>query len=527
VSRSWETLVVLVAALAGLAGLVRLMPAYLTLQGFPLDDAWVHAVYARSLAEAGLLAFNPGIPAPGITSPLWAALLALLRLLAPDPETLVLASKLAGFALHAGAAVLVLRSLSAAGAAVPERLLGAGLVALHPDLIAGSVSGVEIPLAALAGCALLWAAQHERPWRYAAVSLLVPAVRPDLVVLSCAIPLAVIGGADRARLARFVGAAVAASLLPLVLLLGRDLALVGSLLPVVPPAAVETSLVDAQVLGFGRLLGQVPVTDSSFLVLLAAAAAVWCLWQGTAPGRLPAAALLVGLGFCVVSFALFPPAPPSTATGAFTVADQRYVLAALPLIVGTLPAVLRRGAAPLLAPRTLFVLRCALAALLVVSLAVHAPRRYMHLANDAQAVDDLQVSAGRSLRAVAPGDAVWAVFPGAIRYFGNGHVVDLSGARSPEVRGPGAASFLSAHPPRFIEIVPGRTEVDPEARRRMKGMRFQTRTRDTWTGSVEQVEQWLALCADETVAGHIRVDHQVLPFRCARGVGPAGPAPSR
>ena len=41
--------------------------------GFPLDDAWIHMVYGRGLASAGELAFNPGTPSTGTTSPAWAA----------------------------------------------------------------------------------------------------------------------------------------------------------------------------------------------------------------------------------------------------------------------------------------------------------------------------------------------------------------------------------------------------------------------------------------------------------------------
>lgn len=45
--------------------------------GFPLDDAWIHQTYARNLAESGQLAFVPGVPSAGSTSPLWSLLLGL------------------------------------------------------------------------------------------------------------------------------------------------------------------------------------------------------------------------------------------------------------------------------------------------------------------------------------------------------------------------------------------------------------------------------------------------------------------
>ncbi len=45
--------------------------------GFPLDDAWIHQVYARNLARSGQLAFVPGVPSAGSTAPLWTFLLSL------------------------------------------------------------------------------------------------------------------------------------------------------------------------------------------------------------------------------------------------------------------------------------------------------------------------------------------------------------------------------------------------------------------------------------------------------------------
>ncbi len=49
--------------------------------GFPLDDAWIHQTYARNLADSGQLAFVPGAPSAGSTSPLWSLLLGIGYLL--------------------------------------------------------------------------------------------------------------------------------------------------------------------------------------------------------------------------------------------------------------------------------------------------------------------------------------------------------------------------------------------------------------------------------------------------------------
>ncbi|GAP20939.1 hypothetical protein [Leptolinea tardivitalis] len=53
--------------------------------GFPLDDAWIHQVYARNLVQRGEWSFNPGQPSGGSTSPLWSVLLAGAYLLKISP----------------------------------------------------------------------------------------------------------------------------------------------------------------------------------------------------------------------------------------------------------------------------------------------------------------------------------------------------------------------------------------------------------------------------------------------------------
>jgi len=54
------------------------------LLGFPLDDAWIHQTYARNLAGSGQLAYLPGQPSAGSTSPAWSYLLSIGYLLGLD-----------------------------------------------------------------------------------------------------------------------------------------------------------------------------------------------------------------------------------------------------------------------------------------------------------------------------------------------------------------------------------------------------------------------------------------------------------
>jgi len=49
--------------------------------GFPLDDAWIHQVYARNLAQTGEWAFSVGENSAGSTAPLWSGILSIGHLL--------------------------------------------------------------------------------------------------------------------------------------------------------------------------------------------------------------------------------------------------------------------------------------------------------------------------------------------------------------------------------------------------------------------------------------------------------------
>ncbi len=56
--------------------------------GFPLDDAWIHQVYARNLAWYGQWSFKPGTISAGSTSPLWTFVLSIGYLLGEQPAYL-------------------------------------------------------------------------------------------------------------------------------------------------------------------------------------------------------------------------------------------------------------------------------------------------------------------------------------------------------------------------------------------------------------------------------------------------------
>lgn len=115
--------------------------------GVPLDDTWIHFVYARNLAEHGGFYYNPGVPEAGFTSPLWIILLAIpLKLVLPLVIGPVPVSKAlsVGFAILASAlAYYLVRSYTDSHLA---GLLAGTLVALDPTFSFSKVSGMEVTL---------------------------------------------------------------------------------------------------------------------------------------------------------------------------------------------------------------------------------------------------------------------------------------------------------------------------------------------------------------------------------------------
>ena len=82
-SRLVSSMVIALVACLGVTGYV--LWAYSQgLAGFPLDDAWIHQTYARNLAETGQLAYLPGEPSAGSTSPAWSFLLSIGYMLGLD-----------------------------------------------------------------------------------------------------------------------------------------------------------------------------------------------------------------------------------------------------------------------------------------------------------------------------------------------------------------------------------------------------------------------------------------------------------
>lgn len=152
-----DGLFLLLAALA--VGLYVFLAGQRFAIGFPLDDAWIHQVYARNLAQEGQWAFVQGESSAASTSPLYSLLLALGNLLGLTP-----------FAWAYGLGIAALGLAASMGGRLGERLfptvpyvgLGTGLAMLLAwHHVWAAASGMETMLFMALSLAVLYAASWE------------------------------------------------------------------------------------------------------------------------------------------------------------------------------------------------------------------------------------------------------------------------------------------------------------------------------------------------------------------------------
>ena len=495
-------------------------PSYLFHLGFPLDDAWIHAVYARSFAQHGMLAYNPGIPANGETSPLWAVLTAWPYVLTGRTAVDVALVKLTGLLLHAGTALLawvLARRLRASALLAATSAL---LVAFHPDLIAASVSGMEVPLATLLALWAILEGLDGPSWRLALVCFLTPLGRPEVASVPV-IFFALCAIVEReGRFLRAAAIALVSSLASFGLMAYRNLHITGRPLPATFYAKVTwpgSSWMGVQWAGFTELIGRFAVAGSLLLLVLLTAVALWLMLQRVraqqSDPRLDgdtkaAMVFLTGMVFFSLSFTLIPPVDPP----AFY--HQRYALPGLLLVLFSMPMLIDVVLRALPDIRFARYARYGVVVALGALIALPLPNRLRHLANDARNIDDVQVAEGKSLANQSPAAVVWAVDAGAIRYFGNAFVVDAMGLNSPDLLGANAQTFLNAHPAQYLSFVQGWTRLDTSPPQQMAGTVFRPSTPYTVTSVQMMAAHYLIRCAP-SLRGRYSIVQRAFDLACA------------
>ena len=432
------------------------------LVGFPLDDAWIHMVYARSLAALDGFAYNPGLQEAGATSPLWAVVLVPASLVAR-----VLGISVALPAKLTGILVAAAGSLAAAGLA---RALGLGLavelaaglaIAVDPGLAFAQVSGMEVMLAGgLAAFALgqLALGRHKTAGLAAGLAVL---ARPEMALLAAL----VLGFAEwrlqkrRAPLRERLWVLAPAVVLVLAWL-GFCLTVTGHPLPntvYAKLASRQEYLSHNLTVVFGQLMPQSPWFARGAGMVLWAVGAIAMFRRGWAAGLVAAFPILFLLG--VAGSQLL------REIDAFY--WQRYVLPAQVFVLLTLAVGAAQAVAWAWRRRRLNwgIASVVGVALLLSGSVVDLPsalaKRARLYAWNCQNIEELNVAMATWLRDNIPAHETIAVNDaGAARYFGRHRVLDLMGLnhhgllhREPEALGElGRVGVLSVFPSWFPSV---------------------------------------------------------------------------
>ena len=435
--------------------------------GFRLDDAWIHLVYGRGLLRDGFLAYAPGVPSTGCTSPLWAVVLAALHGAlggSPAPGSIV------GAVLAAGAALQVTAAIAAAD--LTRRLTGVGLagivggavIALAMPWTAAAFSGMEVTLTGLLLLLGVRAAVGGG-WTAAGVWLaLAGLARPESGIVTMVVAgMVIVRSAPSARPAVLLRL-LAPSAVAAAAFVGYDLWASGAPLPATFYAKNATSFGDLPrrfAVAMSQLLTAVPPLMAGLGWI--ALAGYWP-WSGKqrapgaeraktangAPAISPLLPLAAGGAFLLANLLLIDPADPA----AFY--HLRYLLPSVPLLlVALVVGASRVGAA--LPPRFARFARVPVAALLgltLVEAAIGVGPVSRHLHNDVRNINEVQRRIGVELgAALPPGTWIAASDAGAIRYFSDLPTVDVIGLNTPEMLAPDDA-FVQAHPVEALVVLP-------------------------------------------------------------------------
>lgn len=442
--------------------------------GFPLDDAWIHFVYARSLVDEGGFHYNTGVAETGMTSPLWVVLAAAPHALvrerprerdagggaaaAARAETgaagaaaaapararnpawrVVIGAKILSLACGIAGIVALFALARAIGEGRAVALAAACLAALDPSLTFARASGMEVPLFIALVLGALLAAVRARAILAGLAAGLAVVARPEgaVVLPVVALLLARRGVLRRPHAARDLAAAALLAALPSLLYVVFCLRATGAPLPNTFYAKFTArnplSLGTLESIAFGwrhYVAGNLPYFTLGIGALLAIAGVA-----RAAIARNTAALVTLAAGPILFASAL---ATRGFAPGHFFY-WERWLIPAFPFLFLAMALGLGafRDAAAAIAARgdnarargiagaALF---AALAALTLWPLP-RALRERSHLfAWNCQNIEEMNVALGEWIDRTLPLETVVAVNDaGALRYFGHRPTVDLLG----------------------------------------------------------------------------------------------------
>lgn len=442
--------------------------------GFPLDDTWLHMVYARSFGEGRGFAFNEGQPETGITAPIWTAMLSvpvtIADVLGNHPDWLHMVPGLGdasftgrpdtGVRLLGGLIGLLLAmagfKLAARAGRWPAYFTGIVLT-FDATMVFDRFSGMEVPLFGLGAILLIGAMLDGKVARSDLLTGLLALIRPEGLVLAL---LGFVWFRSRKQRAfRYLGVAVLC-VLPWMaycwLLSGRPW-----------PATFDAKavMVFEPRLLFSSLISMLGDTGWGWALPLACIVGTFSLEGGRhSLGVLTVAATALLLGGVIFTRPLEVSTDPSYVP--YYWARYAHVAWPLLLIIGAtgVSALVRTAYAGLRCRphyAMLLIGPFLLVGWLGRDLFAHGLELQQRFAAECQHVEALNVAAGRWIAEnTEPDEVVAAHDAGAIRYFGRRKVIDIFGHQNfalleAERAGPEVAMhWLAATKPDVLAVFP-------------------------------------------------------------------------
>ena len=413
------------------------------LTGFPLDDTWIHMVYARNLAQSGLPYYNDGVLEAGFTSPLWLVFGALAHLVASlSGVSAVVIVKVLGVLLAWLTSVALFEICRRLTEVFASSVLCGLYVAALPVMAFSQVSGMEI---CLTTCLATWAILCLLKTRFLLGGVLLglgAIARPESAVLTALVVLLVfLLGSSESRWGKLNR--VLKLLLPTVILLSlwSVFCLVITGHPMPNTFYAKASPYD--VLGtFGRILGEIVLqTPDMFLFSGVLLYALGVLYMLTLRQRTIALTILLYPWFFIFAIAASRHIPGQSGVYFYWF---RYVMPALPFFFVPVAAgfeflwsAARRS--PANGSKKSIKWLIYLVAILLVGVSwIKLPGELQFRSNqyawNCQNINEVQVELGKWVNENTPEDAILAVNDaGALRYFGERKTIDLLGLNSQRV----------------------------------------------------------------------------------------------
>ena len=433
--------------------------------GFPYDDAWIHAQFARNLAEGKGFSYSAGRWMAGSTAPAWTLLMALGYL---GLHSVVFAGKALGVLLQLASGIVAARLARSLTGSYSAAVVAGLVVVLAPAMVWGAVGGMEVPLSAflvLTGFSLyLREGDGTRTSRVPGIAVLTLSclARPENLVLLAIVAAhyVVSAGSLRAAAGRAAqaGLAAAAILGPMI---AFDYATTGRPLP--------TTFYAKSGPGIVRALDERNV-DLARRALLTHAPAAVVKFGETLVDQLSLGALAVplGMGVCFIpslrrrgawlmalALVAAPLAMGATAPQRLKPDNVRYTaqLVCLAAVVGVTGVwLVARNRAPKPLPALLM-------AALVLGPVYRAYAQAPLYARSVKNIQELHVATGRWACDHLPQGSTLALNDiGAIAYFSRHEIIDLEGLVTPEAlsfRGPGRGlRFAEVVKPDYVAVFP-------------------------------------------------------------------------